>query len=556
MPEVTPLAAASMRAAARSDVGRVRANNEDRVHCDPDRGIFAVVDGVGGQAAGEVAASTALDAILQRLQFQVGTPAERVREAIALANNEVVQAAERQPHLRGMACVLTVALVADGTLTAGHVGDTRLYKYRRGSLRKLTRDHSPVGEREDRGELGELEAMRHPRRNEVFREVGSSHRTPDADEFVEIVEDSFEPDAALLLCTDGLTDMVPASTLVGIIEQHAGNAAGVADALVEAANDAGGRDNVSVVFIEGPAVAAAAARRGPRRVAPVLDRTAAAPAIAGDARAPRHGAIGSALRSRAVAFVAGLLAGVGIVLGLAYWMRDALVPGVRDVGVAPRSLTVGAAPVAEFATIAAAMAQARAGDTIYLGPGEYHEQVIVRDGVHVVARPARAAVVRAPVGAPQPWTAVEAGGAATSRLSGLRIAGTPAAPIAVGVRLRDRAEIDDLDVSGAALAGIEIAGEGVRVMGASVHDNPGSGLAVRAAGARIVHSLLMRNGSDLSIDPGIEAALAGNVIQGDPARRLQGLTAAQLAAFRETNVVLPAPPSAPARPGAPGRRPR
>jgi hypothetical protein len=232
------------------------------------------------------------------------------------------------------------------------------------------------------------------------------------------------------------------------------------------------------------------------------------------------------------------------------------VPGVREVGVAPRSLTVGAAPVAEFATIAAAMAAARAGDTIYVGPGEYHEQVIVRDGVHLVARPARAAVVRAPAGAPQPWTAVEAGGAAGSRLSGLRIAATAAAPIAVGIRLRDRAEIDDVDVSGAALAAIEIAGEGVSIKGASVHDNPGSGLAVRAAGARIVHSLLMRNGTDLSIDPGLEATLAGNVIQGDPARRLQGLTAAQVAAFRDTNVVLPAPAPPPARPSTPARRQR
>ena len=90
----------------------------------------------------------------------------------------------------------------------GHVGDTRLYKLRRGRIEKITRDHSPVGEREDARELSERDAMQHPRRNEVYRDVGSEPHEPGDPEFIDIHEIPFEPDAALLLCSDGLTDLV------------------------------------------------------------------------------------------------------------------------------------------------------------------------------------------------------------------------------------------------------------------------------------------------------------------------------------------------------------
>ena len=107
-----------------------------------------------------------------------------------------------------MACVLTVAVVENGRATIGHVGDTRLYKLRDDRIEKVTRDHSPVGEREDSKELSELQAMRHPRRNEVYRDVGSEPHEPDGPEFVDIEEIPFETDAALLLCSDGLSDLV------------------------------------------------------------------------------------------------------------------------------------------------------------------------------------------------------------------------------------------------------------------------------------------------------------------------------------------------------------
>src|SRR5689334_13377875 len=102
-----------LKCAAESDPGRIRTNNEDRVHCDPQRGIFLVVDGIGGQAAGEHAADIAVQMVRTRLERQTGTAEQRVREAIALANDEIVRAVGTRPEWRGMACVLTVALVED-----------------------------------------------------------------------------------------------------------------------------------------------------------------------------------------------------------------------------------------------------------------------------------------------------------------------------------------------------------------------------------------------------------------------------------------------------------
>ena len=127
-----------------------------------------------------------------------------------------------------MACVLTLALVEDGEITIGHVGDSRLYLVWNGAIRKLTSDHSPVGEDEDAGELTEEEAMLHPRRNEVFRDVGSRRRSAADEEFIEIRQCRFRPDAAILLCSDGLTDQLTAAEVREIVERYDGDAARVA----------------------------------------------------------------------------------------------------------------------------------------------------------------------------------------------------------------------------------------------------------------------------------------------------------------------------------------
>lgn len=264
------------KAGAATDPGRMRSDNQDRDYVDAERGIFLVVDGLGGHAAGDKAADTALDVIPSELANRVGDIRERIRGAIATANNRICDLASEHGDWRGMACVLTLAVMEDDKVIVGHVGDSRLYLMWNGALRKLTSDHSPVGEREDRGELTELEAMRHPRRHEVFRDVGSRRREPDDAEFVEMKEFLFKPDAAMLLCSDGLSDLVTSAEMREIIERYQGDAAQVARDLVDAANLAGGKDNITAVFVAGseflgngsPEMAEARARHAITRVRP------------------------------------------------------------------------------------------------------------------------------------------------------------------------------------------------------------------------------------------------------------------------------------------------
>ena len=158
---------------------------------DPDRGIFLVVDGIGGQAAGEKAADIAINRVRARLERQTGTAEERIREAIAVANNEILRAAAVQPR------VARNGLRADrggGWRTAAPSSATwairACTRSGSGEIRKITHDHSPVGEREDNREISETEAMRHPRRNEVYRDVGSQEHAPDDPDFIELLTHS------------------------------------------------------------------------------------------------------------------------------------------------------------------------------------------------------------------------------------------------------------------------------------------------------------------------------------------------------------------------------
>jgi PPM family protein phosphatase len=242
--------------ATASDPGRMRAENQDRAYADDELGIFLVVDGLGGHAAGEKAADTAVEVIRAEmaeatLAKKVGDARDRIRRAITAANNRIFEEAAENQTWRGMACVLTLAMIADDKVIIGHVGDSRLYLTWNGAIRKLTPDHSPVGEREDAGELTEAEAMAHPRRHEVFRDVGSRRREPDEEDFIELKEFLFKPDAAILLCSDGLSDLLTSTEILDVIEHYNGDPAQVAHELVEAANLAGGNDNITAIFVAG-----------------------------------------------------------------------------------------------------------------------------------------------------------------------------------------------------------------------------------------------------------------------------------------------------------------
>ena len=249
------------QAAAATDRGRERSNNEDRVLCEPDLGIFAVIDGVGGESAGEVAAETALEVLRARLSRRTTDSARLIREAIALANRQIYERAHADARLAGMSCVLTVAVLDGARATVGHVGDSRLYALAPGDIRKVTPDHSPVGAREDAGDLSESEAMRHPRRNEIFRDVGSDPHEPDDESWIDVLEAPFQGEGALLLCSDGLSDMLPGRDILETVEANAASPRAAVRALVERANAAGGRDNISAVLVVGERYAEAVRRR-------------------------------------------------------------------------------------------------------------------------------------------------------------------------------------------------------------------------------------------------------------------------------------------------------
>jgi PPM family protein phosphatase len=465
-PEVTStFSTTNLRCAGNSNTGLIRSHNEDRIHIDPERGIFVVIDGVGGQAAGEKAAEIALSRIRSRLERQTGSADERIREAITVANNEIFRAAQANPDLAGMACVLTVALLDDGAAVVGHVGDSRLYKIRAGQMTKITRDHSPVGELEDNRDISEDAAMRHPRRNEIYRDVGSGEHTPEDSGFLEVTRIDFEPDSALVLSSDGLTDQVTSAEILRIVLQDAGNPQAAVDELIAAANRAGGKDNVSVVIVEGPSFTVQK---------PEPARTHAAGPLA----------------SRPAMTIYGLIAGVLLMTLWNHHPRPA-----AKVTAAPRVLVVGASPGAQFQSIGDALAQARPGDRIELLAGEYREQVRLREGVNVAGLVPYSAIIRAP------WkgdsqVAVIADKLKAGSLSGVRILADEKLPLAVGVRLVDSdVEVIDSEIAGAQ-TGVEIQGGARAILRAnSIHDCVFSGVRISGQStAWLSHNEISRNG--------------------------------------------------------------
>jgi serine/threonine protein phosphatase PrpC len=538
---------ASVQAAGGSHPGLLRASNEDRIHFDVDRGIYAVIDGVGGQAAGETAADTALAAIRERLEAGRGGPETRVRDAITAANNEIYRLASLRPDWKGMACVLTLAVVDDGTAVVGHVGDTRLYKLRRGGIEKLTRDHSPIGEREDAGELSEGEAMRHPRRNEVYRDVGSELHHADDPEFIDVFRVPFEPDAALLLCSDGLTDCVGSDAINTVVRGAAGHPYEVVRSLINSANDAGGKDNVSVVYVEGSRfVHEDDTRDLTKRARPATPRTAAQPA-------QPTGKRGRALQ---VALTFALLTAIGFALyaGQNRWrpLLRAQLQGLSG------PIVVGAGE-----SIAAAATDARPGTEVIVEPGEYRERLHLRTGVRIRSRVPRAAVIRLPAGAAEGDAAVAAIDVEDAELSGFRIVGDAATPLGTGVSLRNaHVNLVDLDVTGARVAAIEFAiGSRGSLLASEVHDNPGLAVLVRAgASPRIQSSSFARNAtagrtvSPLLIEAGATVELRNNIFRGIAPSMLLGPGAPPSVAIDNSFPDPPATVPAPPRPSPRGRR--
>jgi protein phosphatase len=225
---------------ARTDVGRGRPANEDNYLAPPDGRLFAVADGMGGHRAGEVASATAIDAL--QAAFARGAPLD---EAVGEANAAVFEKASANLDMRGMGTTLTAAALLDGdVLLLGHVGDSRAYLWRDGDVIQITEDHSLVEQLVREGRLRPEEAAVHPQKAIITRALGI-----DPEVEVDTYPVKLRPGDRVILCSDGLTNMVADSAIAGVLRRQRDPQL-AAETLVDMANQAGGDDNITVVVID------------------------------------------------------------------------------------------------------------------------------------------------------------------------------------------------------------------------------------------------------------------------------------------------------------------
>lgn len=241
-----------------TDPGMVRSHNEDSIVTDPELGFVVLADGMGGYNAGEVASGMTTtmfnqglhDALLAQPltdfvhESSVGRAHELLRAEVARTNAAVLQTSRSQPQCAGMGTTLVSAIFYDDTVTVAHIGDSRLYRLREGHLQPLTRDHSLLQEQLDSGLITEEEARISANRNLVTRALGID------DEVIADVNDfPVLPGDIYLLCSDGLNDMLDDAEIELTLNTLAANLPLAAEHLIQAANDNGGRDNVSVILV-------------------------------------------------------------------------------------------------------------------------------------------------------------------------------------------------------------------------------------------------------------------------------------------------------------------
>src|SRR3954453_2876510 len=227
--------------ASKTDVGRQRHSNEDNFYDRPP--LFAVADGMGGAQAGEVASEMAIEEFVQARDTEAS--AEKQLEQIAkAANRKIWDMAQSDSRHAGMGTTLTAAMVDGQHVAVGHVGDSRLYLFRNGELERLTRDHSLVEEFVRQGKLTPEQAEKHPQRSVIPRALG-----PEGDVEVDTFRIPARDGDVYLLCSDGLSGMVSDDTLASIITRG-GELSTLANDLVAAANDNGGRDNITAVLFK------------------------------------------------------------------------------------------------------------------------------------------------------------------------------------------------------------------------------------------------------------------------------------------------------------------
>jgi len=249
--------------AGTSDVGRKRTHNEDAYLLLPEESLCCVADGMGGHASGEVAARIAVEEMAEFFRMtgrddeatwpykmdpaRGGYDENRLLTGVKLANLRIFERAASDQRLRGMGTTIVAASFPKGgrSVLVGHVGDSRAYLHRRGTLRQLTEDHSLLNDYRKSRALTPEEIEAFPHKNVIVRALGMK----DAVE-VDLVREELEDGDLVLLCSDGLSGMVPDARMAEIVRANAGDLRRAAQALVDAANDAGGGDNVTCVLAQ------------------------------------------------------------------------------------------------------------------------------------------------------------------------------------------------------------------------------------------------------------------------------------------------------------------
>ncbi len=230
-----------------TDTGLRRSLNEDALLIDTSCCCFVVSDGVGGAAAGEIASQifiTAVSKIINTAQALSDQKAiSAIKETFLQANSNIIEYAGQNPENKGMACTAELLVITSGGFVLGHVGDSRTYRYRRNSLIRLTSDHSLVQQQIELGVITEEEAKKYRYRNVILRAVGTEDSID-----VDLIRGKAKSGDIFMLCSDGLTDMVAETDIAVCLGRNISLEEKVSF-LVDLANQAGGRDNITVILV-------------------------------------------------------------------------------------------------------------------------------------------------------------------------------------------------------------------------------------------------------------------------------------------------------------------
>lgn len=233
-----------------TDIGVKRKMNQDFVYCEQNQvgnlpNLFIVADGMGGHKAGDFASRFSVEKVVEYIQSsKLASPIRLFEEAIKNANTLILNEAKVNPNLEGMGTTLVVATIIDDILYVGNIGDSRLYVIH-DDIKQITRDHSLVEEMVENGELNKSEARFHPNKNIITRAIGAS-----GDAIPDFFEISLKEEDIILMCSDGLSNMIDDTEIFEIVTSRKDKIKNAVRALIEKANEYGGKDNITVIVVK------------------------------------------------------------------------------------------------------------------------------------------------------------------------------------------------------------------------------------------------------------------------------------------------------------------